>query len=191
MFRVSSHTATHPEPENVPQMPVGTAGPQMTLDAYPARLHVGGSLPSPFCVPSSASSIMCFDEHKTLIPEFCEAFQLISQSCPNTSWQKDGDPMEIVRDFIFLGSKITADGDYSHEIKRCLFLWRKAMTNLDSVLKNRDVTLLTKVHIIKAMVSPVVMWELDHEEDWVLKNGCFRIAVLKKTLESPLDCKEI
>ena len=145
MFRVSSHTATHPEPENVPQMPVGTAGPQMTLDAYPARLHVGGSLPSPFCVPSSASSIMCFDEHKTLIPEFCEAFQLISQSCPNTSWQKDGDPMEIVRDFIFLGFKFTADSDCSHEFQRHFLLRRKVMTNLDSLLKNRDVTLPANV----------------------------------------------
>ena len=130
-LRVGSHTATQPEPENVPQMPAGTAGPQMTHDACPARLHVGGSLPSPRflrtlqtwpCVSSSAGSVMCFDEHKTLIPELCEVFQPMSESCPNISWQKDGDPMEIVRDFIFLGSKLTIDGDYSHEIKRCLFL---------------------------------------------------------------------
>ena len=77
---------------------------------------------------------------------------------PITSWQIDGETMETVRDFIFLGSKITADGDCSHEIKRCLFLGRKAMTNLDSILKSRDVTLLTKVHVVKAMVFPVVMY---------------------------------
>ena len=76
-------------------------------------------------------------------------------SGPIASWQIDG---ETVTDFIFLGSKITADGDYSHEIKRRLLLGRKAMTNLDSILKNRDITLPTKVHTVKAMVSPVVIW---------------------------------
>ena len=75
-----------------------------------------------------------------------------------TSWQIDGETMEIVTDFIFLGSKITAHGDCSHEIKRRLLLGRKAMTNLDSILKSRDITLLTKVHLVKAMVSPVVMY---------------------------------
>ena len=85
---------------------------------------------------------------------------------PITSWQIDGETMETVRDFIFLGSKITADGDCSHEIKRCLLLERKAMTNLDSILKSRDITLSTKVCLVKAMVFPVVMYgcELDHEE---------------------------
>ena len=78
-------------------------------------------------------------------------------SGPITSWQIDGETMETVTDFIFLGSKIIADGDYSHEIKRCLPLGRKAMTNLDSVLKSRDITLLTNVHLVKAMVFPVVM----------------------------------
>ena len=73
------------------------------------------------------------------------------------SWQINGETMEIVTDFIFLGSKITADGDCSHEIKRCFILGRKAMINLDSILKNRDITLLTKVHIVKAMFFPVVM----------------------------------
>ena len=77
---------------------------------------------------------------------------------PITSWQIDGETMETVRDFIFLGSKITADGDYSHEIKRHLLLGRKAMTNLDSIWKSRDITLPTKVHIVKAMVFPVVMY---------------------------------
>ena len=75
-----------------------------------------------------------------------------------TSWQIDGETVEVVRDFIFWGSKITADGDCSHEIKRCLLLGRKAMTNLDSILKNRDITLLTKVHLVKAMVFPVVRY---------------------------------
>ena len=112
----------------------------------------------------------------------------IMASGPITSWQIDG---ETVRDVILGGSKITSDGDCSHEIKRCLFLGRKAMTNLDSILKNRDVTLPTKVHLIKAMVLPVVMWKLDYKESWVLKNWCFWTVVLEKTLESPLDNKEI
>ena len=77
---------------------------------------------------------------------------------PITSWQIDGEIMETVRDFIFLGSKIIADGDCSHEIKRCLLLGRKAVTNLNSILKSRDVTLLTKVRLVKAMVFPVVMY---------------------------------
>ena len=77
---------------------------------------------------------------------------------PITSWQRDGEMMETVRDFIFLGFKITADGDCSHEIKRCLLLGRKAMANLDSVLKSRDITLLTKVSLVKAMIFPGVMY---------------------------------
>ena len=87
-------------------------------------------------------------------------------SGPITSWQTDGETMETVRDLSFLGSKITADGDYSHEIKRCLLLGRKVMTNLDSILKSRDITLPTKVHLVKALVFPVVMFgcELDYEE---------------------------
>ena len=81
----------------------------------------------------------------------------IMASDPITSWQIEGEKVETVTDFIFLGSKITADGDCSHEIKRCLFLGRKAMTNLDSILKSRDITLLTKMCTVKAMVFPVVM----------------------------------
>ena len=83
----------------------------------------------------------------------------ILASGPLTSWQIDGEAMETVADFIFLGSKITADGDCSHEIERCLLLERKAMTNVYSILKSRHITLLTKVHLVKAMVFPVVMYE--------------------------------
>ena len=82
----------------------------------------------------------------------------IMASDPITSWEIDGETMETVTDFIFLGSKITADGECNHEIKRCLLLGRRAMTNLDSILKSRDITLLTKVHLVKAMVFPVVMY---------------------------------
>ena len=91
------------------------------------------------------------------------------------------------------GSKITADGDCSREIKRHLLLGRKVMTNLDSTLKSRNITLPTKVRLVKAMVFPsshVGMWELDYKESWVQKNWCFWTVVLEKTLESPLDCKE-
>ena len=84
-------------------------------------------------------------------------------SGPITSWQIEGEKVEAVTDFIFLGSKIIADGDWSHEIKRCLLLGRKTMTNLDSIFKSRDITLLTKVHLVKAMVFPVVM---DGCESW-------------------------
>ena len=95
--------------------------------------------------------------------------------------------------FIFLGSKITADGYCSHEIKRCLLLGRKAMTNLDTVLKSRNIILLTKVYTVKVMVFPVVIngYELDHKEGWALKNWCFWTVVLENILESPLDWKEI
>ena len=82
----------------------------------------------------------------------------IMASGPITSWQIDGETMETVRDFIFGGSKITVDGDCSHEIKRCLLFGRKAMTNLDSILRSRDITLPAKVHLVKAMVFPVVMY---------------------------------
>ena len=118
----------------------------------------------------------------------------IMASGPITSWQIDGGKVETVTDFIFLGSKITADGDCSHEIKRCLLPGSKAMTNLDSILKSRDNSLLTKVRIVKAMVfssSHVWMWELDHKEGWAPKNWCFWTVVLEKTPENLLDFKEI
>ena len=94
----------------------------------------------------------------------------------------------------FLGSKITADGDCSSEIKRRLLLGRKVMTNLDSIVKSRDITLPTKVDLVKAMVfssGHVWMWELDYKESWAPKNWCFWTVMLEKTLEHPLDCKEI
>ena len=92
----------------------------------------------------------------------------IMASGPITSWQIDEETMEMLTDFIFLGSKITADGDCSHEIKKCLLLGRKVMTNLDSILKSRDITLLTKVHLIKAMVFPVVICGY---ENWTIKKA--------------------
>ena len=105
-----------------------------------------------------------------------------------------GETLETVTDFIFLDSKITVDGDCSHEIKRQLLFGRKAMMNLDSILKSRDITLLTKVHLVKAMVFPVVMygcesWTVRKAEHW--RNWCVWTVVLEKTLESPLDCKQI
>ena len=104
----------------------------------------------------------------------------IMASGPITSWEIDGETVETVSDFIFLGSKITTDGDRSHEIKRCLLLGRKAMTNLDSILKSRDITLQTKVCLVKAMVFPVVMYGC---ESWTIKKaehrrmGAFELGV--------------
>ena len=92
----------------------------------------------------------------------------IMVSCPITSWQIDGETVETVKDCIFLGSEITADGDCSHEIKRHLLLGRKVMTKLDSILKNRDITLSTKVHLVKAVVFPVVMYGC---ESWTIKKA--------------------
>ena len=89
-------------------------------------------------------------------------------SGPIISWQTEGEKVETVTDFIFLGSKITTDGDCSHEIKRCLLLGGKTMTNLDRVLRSRDITLLTKIHIIKAVVFPVVMYRC---ESWTIKKA--------------------
>ena len=117
----------------------------------------------------------------------------IMASGPITSWEIDGETVETVSDFIFWGSKITADGDCSHEIKRRLLLGKKVMTNLDSILKSRDITLPTKVCLIKAMVFPVVMYGC---ESWTVKKAeCQRTDAFElwcwRRLESPLDCKEI
>ena len=113
---------------------------------------------------------------------------------PITSWQIDGETVETVADFIFLGSKIIADGDCSHEIKRRLLLGRKVITNLDSILKSRDITLPTKVCLVKSMVFPVVMYGC---ESWTVKKAelqridAFELWCWRRLLKSPLDCKEI
>ena len=114
-------------------------------------------------------------------------------SGPITSWQIDGETVETVADFIFGGSKITADGNCNHEIKRCLLLGRKVMTSLDGLLKSRDITLPTKVCLVKAMVFPVVMYGC---ESWTIKKtehrgiDAFELWCWRR-LESPLDCKKI
>ena len=115
----------------------------------------------------------------------------IMASSPITSWQIDG---ETVADFIWGGSKVTADGDCSHEIKRCLLLGRKVMTNLDSILESRDITLPTKIPSSQGYgfsSSHVLIWELRYKESWAPKNWCFWTVMLEKTFVSPLDCKEI
>ena len=114
-------------------------------------------------------------------------------SGPIISWEIDGETLETVSDFILGGSKITSDDDCSHEIKRYLLLGRKVMTKLDSILKSRDITLPTRVHLVKAMVFPVVMYGC---ESWTIKKAESRRInafelVLEKNLESPLNCKEI
>ena len=117
----------------------------------------------------------------------------IMASGPITSWEIEGETVETVSDFILGGSKITEDGDCSHEIKRCLLLGRKVMTNLDSIFKSRDITLPTKVHLVKAIVSSVVIYGC---ESWTVKKAeCRRIDAFElwcwRRLESSLDCKEI
>ena len=117
----------------------------------------------------------------------------IMASSPIASWEMDGETVKTVSDFIFGDSKITADGGCSHEIKRCLLLGRKVMTNLDSIFKSRDITLPTKVRLVKAMVFPVVVYgcksrtvkKAEHQRIDAFEPWCW------KTLESPLDCKEV
>ena len=117
----------------------------------------------------------------------------IMASSPITSWQIDGETMETVTDIIFLGSKITADGDCSHEIKRCLLLGRRAMSNLDSILKSRDITLLTKVCIVKAMIFPVIIYGC---ENWTIKKGehqridAFELWCWRKVLRVPWTARK-
>ena len=114
-------------------------------------------------------------------------------SSPITSWQIDGETVETVSDFILGGSKITVDGDCSHEIKRCLFLGRKVMTNLDSILKSRDITLPAKVHLVKAMVFPVVMYGC---ENWTIKKAehrridAFELWCWRRFLRVPWTAKK-
>ena len=112
---------------------------------------------------------------------------------PITSWQIDGETVETISDFIFLGSKITTDGDYSHEIKICLLLGRKAMTNMDSILKSRDITLPTKVHLVKPMVFPVVMYGC---ESWTVKKAehqridAFELRCWRRLLRVPWTARK-
>ena len=118
----------------------------------------------------------------------------IMGSGPITSWEIDGETMETVSDFIFLGSKSTANGDCSHEIKRCLLLGRKVMTNLDSIFKSRNIYFVNKGPSSQGYgfsSGHVWMWELDYKESWAPKNWYFWPVVLEKTLENHLDCKEI
>ena len=118
----------------------------------------------------------------------------IMASSPITSWQIDKEKVETVTDFISLDSEITVDSDCRHKNKRCLLLGRKAVTNLDSVLKSRDITLPTKVLYKRSYgfsSSHVWIWELDHKEGWMSKNWCFRTVLVEKALQSPLDSKEI
>ena len=118
----------------------------------------------------------------------------IMASSSITSWQIDGETVETVADFIFGGTKITADGDCSHEIQRHSILGRKVMTNLDSILRSRDIYFFNKGLSSQGYgfsSGHVWMWELDNQKDWVLKNGCLPTVVLEKTLWSPLDSKEI
>ena len=134
------------------------------------------------------------DSEKTELKFNIQKTKIIAYG-PIISWQIEGETVEEVTDFIFLGSKITPDSDCSHESKRHLHLRRKAMTNLDQVLKSRDITLPTKTCLYRQSCgfssSHVEMWELDHKEGWAPKNWCFWTVVLEKTLESPLDWKEI
>ena len=135
-------------------------------------------LPGEILVTSDDTTIMAESEElKSLLMKVKEESEKVGlnlniqetkimESGPITSWQIDGETVETVADFIFLGSKITADGDCSHGIKRCLLLVRKVMTNLDSILKRRDITLPTKVHLVKAMVFPIVMYGC---ESWTIK----------------------
>ena len=123
---------------------------------------------------------------------FSHPLLLLPSIFPSSSWQIDGETIETVTDLIFLGSKITADGDYSHEIEWGLLLERNATINLASILKSRDITLPTKAHLHQSYsFSTIHVWirELDHKESWVPENWCFWTVVLQKTLESPLDCK--
>ena len=159
-----------------------------------------GSIP-PWRMPSLLPHDLCQGRSSLPAKEESEKVGLklnnrktkIMASGPITSWEIDGETVETVSDFILGDSKITADCDCSHEIKRQLLLGRKVMTILDSILKSSDIILPTKAHLVKAMIFPshVWMWELDFEESWALKNWCFWTVVLEKTLENPLDCKEI
>ena len=149
------------------------------LDEAQARIKIAGRNISNFSYADDTTLTAESEELKSLMMKVKEESEKVGLKLniektkikapgPITSWQIDGETMETVTDFIFLGSKITADGDCSHEIKRRLIPGRKAMTNLDSILKSRDITLPTKVHLVKAMVSPVVRYRC---ERWTIKKA--------------------
>ena len=149
------------------------------LDEAQARIKIAGRNISNFSYADDTTLTAESEELKSLMMKVKEESEKVGLKLniektkikapgPITSWQIDGETMETVTDFIFLGSKITADGDCSHEIKICLIPGRKAMTNLDSILKSRDITLPTKVHLVKAMVSPVVRYRC---ERWTIKKA--------------------
>ena len=156
----------------------------MGLDEAQARIKVAGRNINNLRYAGDTTLMIKREELKSLLMKVKEESEnvglklniqktKIMTSGPITSWQIDWETMEIVTEFIILGSKITMDGDCSHEIKRCLLLGRKAMTNIDSILKSRDITLPTKVHLVKAMVFPVVMYGC---ESWTIKKAeCQRI----------------
>ena len=149
------------------------------LDEAQARIKIAGRNISNFSYADDTTLTAESEELKSLMMKVKEESEKVGLKLniektkikapgPITSWQIDGETMETVTDFIFFGSKITADGDCSHEIKRRLIPGRKAMTNLDSILKSRDITLPTKVHLVKAMVSPVVRYRC---ERWTIKKA--------------------
>ena len=169
------------------------------LDEAPAGIKIAGRNVSNLRYAHNTTLMAENEELKSLLMKVKEESEKVGLKLniqktkimawsPITVWQIDVETLETLRDFIFLGSKITAEGDCSHEIKRHLLLGRKSMTNLDSILKSRDITLPTKVCLVKAMVFPVVMYRCESwaiKEGWVLKNWCFWVMVLEKTLESP------
>ena len=154
------------------------------LEEAQARIKIAGRNINNFRYVDDTTFMAESEELKSLLMKVKEEIEKVGvklniqktnimASGPITSWQIDGETKETVADFIFLGSKITADGDCSHEIRRCLLLGRKVITNLDSILKSRDITLLTKVHLFKAMVFPAVMYGC---ESWTIKKAeCQRI----------------
>ena len=152
-----------------------------TFRSSPSRAALNKGLRSPAAPVWSSPAL-----------HFSHSLPRVTQILVQLHWGKCGNSDRFY--FIFLGSKITTDGGCSHETKRCLLLGRKGMTNLDSILKNRDITSADKGLYSQSYgfsSSHVWMWELDHKEGWEPKNWCFQTAVLEKTLESPLDCKEI
>ena len=145
----------------------------------------GDMLEQALGVGDGQGSLVCCSPWGCRVGNNWETELKIVESRPITLWETELGKVETVIDFHFSSTKIIVHGDYSHEIKRDLLFGRKAMTNLDSVLKSRDIHSMPKVHIVKAVVFPAVMWELHHKDGWTLKNWCFQMVVLEKTGEPP------